>query len=163
MGFIPLPLGVVMVRVLVQSLQISSPAAIILLILAYLCLGSFRILNSIVILGKACDLMSQFESQQASPEKPTTPIPVETVIGPAIFANSSVQIDSVGLNERLQDIMPLREDTPVSEEDEDDKTPPDSADEDEDDDDQILNGSFLKKRTRSEPSICISDRSDFIE
>ncbi|KAF4513816.1 UNVERIFIED_CONTAM: hypothetical protein B566_EDAN015879 [Ephemera danica] len=161
MGFIPLPLGVVMIRVLVQSLQISSPAAICLLVIAYLGLASFRILNSIVILGKACDLMSQFESQQASPEKPTTPIPVGTT-SPAIFSNSSVQIDSIGLNERLQDIIPLREDTPVSEVDEEDKTPPDSAEDDEDDD-EILNGSFLKKRTRSEPSICISDRGDFIE
>lgn len=115
--------------------------------------------------------MSHFESQQASPEKPPSPyppdVPIET-LGPAIFTNSSVSIASVGLNEKLREFMPLpdcdilREDTPVSEDDDSaDKTPPDSQDEDEEQD--LLNGTFLKKRTRSEPSISLSDRNDFIE
>jgi hypothetical protein len=169
MGFIPLPLGVVMVRVLVQALQISTPAAATILVLAYLCIASFRILNSIIILGKACDLMLHFENQQASPEKPPTPLPIVPIetTGPAIFTNSSVSIASVGLNEKLREFAPsggidvLREDTPVSEdEDSQDKSPPDSQDDDEEEVD-IMNASFLKKRTRSEPSISLSDRNDY--
>ena len=59
MGFIPLPLGVVMVRVLAQALNIESPASVSLFILGYLCVTSFRVLISVVILGKACDLINQ--------------------------------------------------------------------------------------------------------
>lgn len=59
MGFIPLPLGVVMVRVLAQALNLESPASISLLLLGYLCMTSFRVLISLVILGKACDLITQ--------------------------------------------------------------------------------------------------------
>ncbi|PSN50166.1 Protein TAPT1 [Blattella germanica] len=66
MGFIPLPLGVVMVRVLCHALHLDGPAAIMLLIISYFCLASFRILNSIVILGKACDLISQHQQEKAA-------------------------------------------------------------------------------------------------
>ena len=59
MGFIPLPLGVVMFRVLVQTVTIDSIQGVILFIMAFLALTSFRVLNSLVILGKACDLISQ--------------------------------------------------------------------------------------------------------
>ncbi|XP_066992938.1 protein TAPT1 homolog [Anabrus simplex] len=65
MGFIPLPLGVVMVRVLAHAVHVEGPAAIMLVILSYLCLASFRVLNSVVILGKACDLISQHQHDKA--------------------------------------------------------------------------------------------------
>ncbi|KAG8238980.1 hypothetical protein J437_LFUL013962, partial [Ladona fulva] len=64
MGFIPLPLGVVMVRVLAHAIRIEGPAGITLLALSYLCLASFRVLNGLVILGKACDLISQHRHQR---------------------------------------------------------------------------------------------------
>ncbi|KAJ9594354.1 hypothetical protein L9F63_014230, partial [Diploptera punctata] len=66
MGFIPLPLGVVMVRVLGHALHLDGPAAILLLIISYFCLASFRVLNSIVILGKACDLITQHQQDKAA-------------------------------------------------------------------------------------------------
>jgi hypothetical protein len=66
MGFIPLPLGVVMLRVLCHALHLDGPAAIVLLIVSYLCLASFRVLNSVVILGKACDLISQHQQDKAA-------------------------------------------------------------------------------------------------
>ncbi|XP_065348068.1 protein TAPT1 homolog [Cloeon dipterum] len=154
MGFIPLPLGVVMVRVLMQAVHVNSPAAVILLILAYICLASFRILNSLIILGKACDLMTTFESQQTSPEKPLTPCasPILDHSGPAILTNSNVTLASLGnLNESL-----LLEARPLSE-DESQETPPESENEDEED---LVagGGSFFHQRTRSEPSISLSDR-----
>ncbi|XP_076243710.1 protein TAPT1 homolog isoform X2 [Calliopsis andreniformis] len=59
MGFIPLPLGVAIGRVLCATIAPPlKPANAILMILAYSILVALRILNSIVILGKACDLMS---------------------------------------------------------------------------------------------------------
>ncbi|XP_047105530.1 protein TAPT1 homolog [Schistocerca piceifrons] len=64
MGFIPLPLGVVMMRVLGHALHIEGPAAFILLLLSYLCLASFRILNSVIMLGKACGLIKQYQQEK---------------------------------------------------------------------------------------------------
>lgn len=71
MGFIPLPLGVVMIRVLAHALHIEDIASIILIILAYTCLYTFRILNSLIILGKACDFISQHRQDKAFAQSPT--------------------------------------------------------------------------------------------
>ncbi|KAE8744311.1 hypothetical protein FOCC_FOCC009034 [Frankliniella occidentalis] len=73
MGFIPLPLGVVMVRVLAQALNIESAASICLFVLGYLCVTSFRILISVVILGKACDLINQHRLDKAQRAGDMTP------------------------------------------------------------------------------------------
>ncbi|KAF9423544.1 hypothetical protein HW555_001099 [Spodoptera exigua] len=64
MGFIPLPLGVVITRVLVHAVKVDGFAAIFLITLAYLCLISVRVLVSIVILGKACDLITQHQTEK---------------------------------------------------------------------------------------------------
>ncbi|CAG9787739.1 unnamed protein product [Diatraea saccharalis] len=74
MGFIPLPLGVVITRVLVHAVKIDGFAAILLIFIAYLCLLTIRVLVSIVILGKACDLIAQHqmeknESHHTTPKK----------------------------------------------------------------------------------------------
>ncbi len=67
MGFIPLPLAVVMVRVIGTAVKGgNTKGAIAIFILAYLCLVTLRILASIVILGKACDLIDQHQSQKRS-------------------------------------------------------------------------------------------------
>nr|CAD7393305.1 unnamed protein product [Timema cristinae] len=65
MGFIPLPLGVVMVRVLGHAVSLDNPASIILLVLAYSCLASFRVLNSILMLGRACDLIAEHQEEKS--------------------------------------------------------------------------------------------------
>ncbi|XP_030756787.1 protein TAPT1 homolog [Sitophilus oryzae] len=70
MGFIPLPLGVIMFRVLFTSINIKNIPAVIILLVAYLCLWSTKILNSIFILGKACAFISQHKMEknlQSSP------------------------------------------------------------------------------------------------
>ena len=161
MGFIPLPLGVVMVRVLVQALQVNTPAGVLLLVLAYVCVASFRLLNSLIILGKAVDLMTTFESQQTSPEKPLTPCasPILDHSGPAILTNSNVTLASLGnLNESL-----LLDARPLSEDDSQPETPPESENDDEDDEGLPKAGSFFQQRTRSEPSISLSDREQLLE
>ncbi|XP_073955572.1 protein TAPT1 homolog isoform X2 [Choristoneura fumiferana] len=65
MGFIPLPLGVVITRVLVHAVKIDGFAAILLILIAYVSLISIRVLVSIVILGKACDLISQHQTDKS--------------------------------------------------------------------------------------------------
>lgn len=66
MGFIPLPLGVVMIRVLAHAVYLNDITSFIIILLAYLCLASTKILNSILILGKACNLISQHKCEKAS-------------------------------------------------------------------------------------------------
>lgn len=66
MGFIPLPLGVLAVRIVSQAVQITNYGDAFILFLAFLCLGSFRILSNIITLGKACDLIDTHQKQRAS-------------------------------------------------------------------------------------------------
>ncbi|KAK8744733.1 hypothetical protein OTU49_000589, partial [Cherax quadricarinatus] len=61
MGFIPLPLGVVMYRILSQSIHLSNPASYLILLFGFFCLLSFRVLNGIIILGKACSIIQKAE------------------------------------------------------------------------------------------------------
>ncbi|CAG4930907.1 unnamed protein product [Colias eurytheme] len=72
MGFIPLPLGVVITRVLVHAVKVDGFAAIFLIFLAYICLITVRVLISIVILGKACDLITLHQSEKTDSHQ-TTP------------------------------------------------------------------------------------------
>merc|ERR1719450_1233455 len=69
MGFIPLPLGVVMLRVVYSSVKSTNPGAWAVVVMAYLCLLTFRILGSIVILGKACDLIDGHKIRQENDRK----------------------------------------------------------------------------------------------
>ena len=72
MGFIPLPLGVVMLRVVYTSVKSTNPGAWAVVAMAYLCLLTFRILGSIVILGKACDLIEEHQGKAEERKKPST-------------------------------------------------------------------------------------------
>jgi len=69
MGFIPLPLGVVMLRVVYTSVKSTNPGAWAVVVMAYFCLLTFRILGSIVILGKACDLIDEHKKTKQESEK----------------------------------------------------------------------------------------------
>lgn len=72
MGFIPLPLGVVIIRVLVSSIKIEDLPSAAVFLVAYLCMASFKILNSLLILGKACNLITQHKQEKASYNSPNT-------------------------------------------------------------------------------------------
>ncbi|TRY76158.1 hypothetical protein TCAL_03511 [Tigriopus californicus] len=84
MGFMPLPLGVVMIRVIWTSIRFNGWGAGIVFVLAYLCLLTFRILGSIVILGKACDLIDQHQAKQKE-----TPLPSATTTTTTTSASAS--------------------------------------------------------------------------
>ena len=66
MGFIPLPLSVVIIRVIGSAVKGDTTGTIFLFLLGYLCLVSLRILCSIIILGKACDLIDQHQNNKRS-------------------------------------------------------------------------------------------------
>lgn len=58
MGFIPIPLGVVMIKVLTRCVSIDGRlASIILLLFTFTCLVTLKIVNLVYILGRACKLI----------------------------------------------------------------------------------------------------------
>ncbi|KAK4289596.1 hypothetical protein Pmani_037444 [Petrolisthes manimaculis] len=73
MGFIPLPLGVVMYRILSQSITLTNPTSYLILGTGFLCLLSFRVLNGIIILGKACDLIHSAQTRRVHYQPPPDP------------------------------------------------------------------------------------------
>lgn len=74
MGFIPFPLGVVLVKALYHSLSFRNFGSIVLFIAAYLCLFTCRVLNTICTLGKACDIMQKHQDDKIA-EKLATQVP----------------------------------------------------------------------------------------
>lgn len=81
MGFIPIPLTVVMVRILVSTLNIKDLPSVIIFLVAYLCIITFKIFNSIVLMGKACDLIETHKQ-----EKVASPGVTRSSIGKKLFA-----------------------------------------------------------------------------
>lgn len=66
MGFIPFPLGVVLIKALYTAVSFDNAASIVLFIIAYFTLVTCRILNTICALGKACDLMQKHQDEKNS-------------------------------------------------------------------------------------------------
>lgn len=64
MGFIPFPLAVVLVKAMYHSLSFKNLGAIVIFIVAYMCLFSCRVLNTICTLGKACDIMQKHQDEK---------------------------------------------------------------------------------------------------
>ncbi|XP_037083215.1 protein TAPT1 homolog [Pollicipes pollicipes] len=83
MGFISLPLAALTARILLQSVRLTGTGAWLLVAAAYLALATFRVLNTIVILGKACDLI---EAESAPPPS--------TVASPASAAAAVAEVRS---------------------------------------------------------------------
>lgn len=71
MGFIPFPLSIVLIKALYHAVSIENLPGLLLLLLAYLIFVLLRVLNTIVGLGRACDLMRQHQEEKAA-APPTT-------------------------------------------------------------------------------------------
>lgn len=83
MGFIPFPLGVVLIKALYTAISVDNVSAILLIIVAYLTLVTCRVLNTICALGKACDLMQAHQKERhvnaMSPSSHTSTAPATTI------------------------------------------------------------------------------------
>lgn len=64
MGFIPFPLAVVLVKAMYHSLSFKNLGSIVIFFVAYTCLFSCRVLNTICTLGKACDIMQKHQDEK---------------------------------------------------------------------------------------------------
>ncbi|KAF7707028.1 transmembrane anterior posterior transformation protein 1 homolog isoform X3 [Silurus meridionalis] len=75
MGFIPLPLAVLLIRVVMSSVKIQGALASVSLLLFYLGMITLKVLNSIVLLGKSCHYVKEANMEEKLFDKPKTPAP----------------------------------------------------------------------------------------
>nr|XP_055033531.1 transmembrane anterior posterior transformation protein 1 homolog isoform X1 [Misgurnus anguillicaudatus] len=71
MGFIPLPLAVLLIRVVMSSMKIQGALSSVCVVLFYLGLITLKVLNSIVLLGKSCGYVKEANMEGKLFERPT--------------------------------------------------------------------------------------------
>ncbi|XP_029020384.1 transmembrane anterior posterior transformation protein 1 homolog isoform X2 [Betta splendens] len=72
MGFIPLPLAVLLIRVVMSSIKVQGALSVTCVFLFYLGLVTLKVLNSIVLLGKSCVYVKRANMEDKLNEKPPT-------------------------------------------------------------------------------------------
>ncbi|XP_056328648.1 transmembrane anterior posterior transformation protein 1 homolog isoform X2 [Danio aesculapii] len=78
MGFIPLPLAVLLIRVVMSSVKIQGALSSVCLLLFYLGLITLKVLNSIIILGKSCRYVKEAKMEGKLFERPNPQTPKQT-------------------------------------------------------------------------------------
>ncbi|XP_034037944.1 transmembrane anterior posterior transformation protein 1 homolog isoform X2 [Thalassophryne amazonica] len=71
MGFIPLPLAVLLTRVVMSSVKVQGALSCTCVFLFYLGLVTLKVLNSIVLLGKSCVYVRRANMEEKLFEKPS--------------------------------------------------------------------------------------------
>uniref|UniRef100_A0AAY4BER0 Transmembrane anterior posterior transformation protein 1 homolog n=1 Tax=Denticeps clupeoides TaxID=299321 RepID=A0AAY4BER0_9TELE len=84
MGFIPLPLAVLLIRVVISSVKIQGALASVCLLLFYLGLISLKVLNSVVLLGKSCKYVKQARMEQKLHERTAAATPSKSASEPKV-------------------------------------------------------------------------------
>ncbi|XP_050803681.1 transmembrane anterior posterior transformation protein 1 homolog isoform X4 [Gopherus flavomarginatus] len=75
MGFIPLPLAVLLIRVVTSSIKVQGVLAYACVVLFYCGLISLKVLNSIVLLGKSCQYVKEAKMEEKLFDPPPTSTP----------------------------------------------------------------------------------------
>ncbi|XP_053560091.1 transmembrane anterior posterior transformation protein 1 homolog [Bombina bombina] len=75
MGFIPLPLAVLLIRVVTSSIKVQGILAYTCVVLFYLGLITLKVLNSIVLLGKSCQYVKEAKMEEKLFQPPATGAP----------------------------------------------------------------------------------------
>ncbi|KAF3838765.1 hypothetical protein F7725_010533 [Dissostichus mawsoni] len=75
MGFIPLPLAVLLIRVVMSSVKVQGALSYTCVFLCYLGLVTLKVLNSIVLLGKSCVYVKRANMEDKLFETPAPPPP----------------------------------------------------------------------------------------
>uniref|UniRef100_A0A803JP23 Transmembrane anterior posterior transformation 1 n=1 Tax=Xenopus tropicalis TaxID=8364 RepID=A0A803JP23_XENTR len=78
MGFIPLPLAVLLIRVVTSSVKVQGILAYTCVVLFYFGLITLKVLNSIVLLGKSCQYIKDAKMEEKLFQPPTTCQPGKT-------------------------------------------------------------------------------------
>ncbi|XP_076878469.1 transmembrane anterior posterior transformation protein 1 homolog isoform X10 [Brachyhypopomus gauderio] len=72
MGFIPLPLAVLLIRVVMSSVKVQGALSSVCLLLFYLGMITLKVLNSVVLLGKSCRYVKEANMEGKLFDKPST-------------------------------------------------------------------------------------------
>ncbi|XP_072352525.1 transmembrane anterior posterior transformation protein 1 homolog isoform X1 [Scyliorhinus torazame] len=88
MGFIPLPLAVLLSRVITSSTKIQGALAIVSLLVFYFGLIALKVLNSIVLLGKSCQYVKEAKMEEKLFQTPPANTPGKFAKKPASKAKS---------------------------------------------------------------------------
>ncbi|KAL1024019.1 hypothetical protein UPYG_G00050370 [Umbra pygmaea] len=72
MGFIPLPLALLLIRVVTSSVKIQGSLSFICVLLFYLGMISLKVLNSILLLGTSCGLVKEAKMEEKLFQTPTS-------------------------------------------------------------------------------------------
>ncbi|XP_072476421.1 transmembrane anterior posterior transformation protein 1 homolog [Notamacropus eugenii] len=75
MGFIPLPLAVLLIRVVTSSIKVQGILSYACVVLFYFGLISLKVLNSIVLLGKSCQYVKEAKMEEKLFNPPPTGTP----------------------------------------------------------------------------------------
>ncbi|XP_051559924.1 transmembrane anterior posterior transformation protein 1 homolog [Myxocyprinus asiaticus] len=75
MGFIPLPLALLLIRVVTSSVKIQGSLSIICVVLFYLGMITLKVLNSIVLLGKSCMYVKEANMEEKLFQNPPSAAP----------------------------------------------------------------------------------------
>ncbi|XP_056411165.1 transmembrane anterior posterior transformation protein 1 homolog [Hyla sarda] len=78
MGFIPLPLAVLLIRVVTSSVKVQGVLAYTCVVLFYFGLITLKVLNSIVLLGKSCQYVKDAKMEEKLFQPPPTCTPGKT-------------------------------------------------------------------------------------
>ncbi|GAA6088065.1 transmembrane anterior posterior transformation protein 1 homolog isoform X1 [Tachysurus ichikawai] len=75
MGFIPLPLALLLIRVVTSSVKIQGALSLVCVILFYLGMITLKVLNSIVLLGKSCGYVKEANMEEKLFQSPPSAAP----------------------------------------------------------------------------------------
>lgn len=104
MGFIPFPLGVVLIKAIYSAVSFDSLGAFVLFLCAYAFVMGLRIWITILALGKACKLMKehQDEKSNSTPSSMTNVPPIGVGGGATIPGGTYLPASPASVNTRLR-------------------------------------------------------------
>uniref|UniRef100_A0A9J8A1V7 Transmembrane anterior posterior transformation 1b n=1 Tax=Cyprinus carpio carpio TaxID=630221 RepID=A0A9J8A1V7_CYPCA len=82
MGFIPLPLALLLIRVVTSSVKIQGSLSIVCVVLFYLGMITLKVLNSIVLLGKSCMYVKEANMEEKLFQNPPSAAPSFVLTNP---------------------------------------------------------------------------------
>lgn len=113
MGFIAFPLGVVLVKALFHALTLDTVVSISIFVVAYCCVLSFRVLNTICTLGKACEIMQKHQEEKVAAVSTTSIIKIKPVVHKVDIATSPFHTNPIIIHPRLLQSLSTPNPSPI--------------------------------------------------
>ncbi|XP_069140488.1 transmembrane anterior posterior transformation protein 1 homolog [Argopecten irradians] len=91
MGFTPLPLACLLVRICTKSFKVTGSTGALIVFLLFLCLVTFKVLNSIILLGQATEITAKVPAPEVEDTYHDVP-----PLSPIHRSKSDIQISTSG-------------------------------------------------------------------